>query len=366
MASSLFPDPLPDPPPQLKLFVEPEGDETPPRPAGRDPTPDDTLEQLYHEFYRPVRLSGCDPSTLKEDRATLKKWRLYAGQRPIGQINRQLLSGFVEWLQTKGLAAKTVAKHLNRVQSILRSAGPDSDGSGLCAETLERVPKIKPPSTPDRIPDKAFTLAEIGSWLSACHLVPPMKHCACPPAWWQSIILFDYFCPLRFESLTAARWEWLRTGFDDRPGWWLKIPAEVDKNDGDRDYFVSSHALSGLEILAWSQLARIRAGEEVTGPIFGLPITPARIYVHARALLGQSAIVASRRQKRVFHGLRAAADTELRKLRFPIAAKRALGRSVGRDVDMGFYTGLEEYVKGMESMPWPDFERWREPQGRLF
>lgn len=68
----------------------------------------------------------------------------------------------------------------------------------------------------------------------------------------------------------------------------------------------------------------------------------------------------------MFHGLRAACDTELRKLGHPIAAKRALGRSVGRDVDMGFYTAAEEYAAGMEKLPQPSFARWREPQLRLF
>lgn len=358
----LFPS---DPPPKatLKLFAPGDGEPDAP-PAAGDLAPDCTLSEFYEAFFLPVRLTGADKKTLKEDRTTLGKWRSYCGAPPLEKIDRVLLAGFVDWLQSKGLGVVTCAKHLARVQTFLRAAGPDS-GDGLCAELLGKVVRIKPPRTPTREPDKAFRLAEIAAWLDACHHAPKLRGVSCAPAWWQSIVLFDFCCPLRFEALTAARWEWLKQ-LTDLPGWWLKCSAAADKKDHERTYCVSSHALAALEILAPEKVSLLRAGESVTGEIFGLPLTPARLYAHARAILARSAITAARREQRVFHGLRAAADTELRKLGYPVAAKRALGRSVGRDVDMGFYTGLAEYAAAMERLPQPSFTRWREPQLRLF
>lgn len=386
----LFPTEPPSDPrsSQIKLFVAPD-DEQPGATEGADQssasrqlTPDVTLSEFYERFFLPVRLTGASPRTLKEDRTTLAKWRAFAGARPIGSIDRALLSGFLPWLQSENqkprIGLVTAAKHLARVQSFLRAAGPDRDGDdeGLFAEILPRPPKIKPPALPTRDePDKAFSLREIGSWLDACQHAPAMRHVRSTPSWWQSIVLFDYCCPLRFETLTAARWEWLYQR-EDAPGWWIKCPPGTDKNDCERRYYVSSHAIAALNIAFPAQVASLptldNAGldnarpEPPKGDIFGLPITPARIYTHAGKILDRSSINPARREERVFHGLRAACDTELRKLGFVIAAKRALGRSVGRDVDMGFYTAISEYVAGMEKLPQPVFSRWREPQLRLF
>jgi hypothetical protein len=368
---------FPSDPPQIKLFVAPDREdagatEGAPNHPLENLTPDVTLSEFYERFFLPVRLTGADPKTLKEDRTTLGKWRAYAGERPLGSIDRVLLAGFLPWLQSQGLGLVTAAKHLARVQTFLRAAGPDRDGDdqGLFAEILEKPPRVKAPALPERDePDKAFSLREIGSWLDACQQAAPMRRVRSPAAWWQSIVLFDYNFPVRFETLTAARFEWLYWREDVpelKPGWWLKCPPGTDKTDCERRYYVSSHALAALEILWPSLAASLNSATPPAGAIFGLPVSPARIYTHAKKILARSAINPARQQQRVFHGLRAAADTELRKLGYAIAAKRALGRSVGRDVDMGFYTAIAEYVAGMEKLPQPSFSRWREPQLRLF
>jgi integrase len=338
------------PAPQIKLFA-PDEDAPPSSTEGRLST-EMTLPDFWQEFFLPVRLTGADPKTLKEDRTTGSKWRNFAGDRPLAEIDRPLLAGFVPWLQEKGLGLVTATKHLNRVQTWLRAAGPDP-GDGLCAELLAKVVRVKPPRCPVRLPDKAFSLAEIGSWLDAAHHAHALPRLSVPAAaWWQSLILFDYNCPLRFEALTAIRWEFLeeRSG-----GWWLHVPAEADKKDTERVFYLSSHAVAAL------------GQRQSCGLIFGLPLSPARIYSHARYLLDRSATVnPARQQQRVFHGLRAACDTELRKMGYPTAAKRALGHAIGRDVAAGFYTGEAEYVAGMERLPQPSFARFREPQLRLF
>lgn len=353
----LFPTDPPPPPPQLKLFTAPaDGDDAGMAPPG-DLSPDLTLDEFYERFFLPVRLTGADPKTVKEDRTTLGKWRSYAGpNKPIGAIDRVLLAGFVPWLLTQPRIKSivTAAKHLARVQTFLRAAGPDT-GDGLCAEVLAKVVRVKPPRCPQRLPDKAFSLREIGSWLDACQHARPLPGVVAP-AWWQSIVLFCYNCPLRFEALTALRWEWVIT--DDAGLTWLKLEAEADKKDRAGLFYLSSHALAALQILC--------AARRESGLIFGLPLSPARLYTHAKYLLARAAIDPTRQQKRVFHGLRAAADTELRRMGNPTAAKRALGHSIGRDVAASFYTGESVYRDGMERLPQPSFARWREPQLRLF
>lgn len=357
--------------PQLKLFIAPEDGDDDARIANTgELSPDMTLRAFWYAFFLPVRLTGADPKTLKEDRTTLAKWTAYAGERPIGSIDRVLLAGFLPWLQKQPrVGLVTAAKHLARVQTFLRAAGPnrDADEEGLYAEILQKPPRVKAPSLPERDePDKAFSLREIGAWLDACQHAPRMRRVPNTAAWWQSAVLFDYCCPVRFEALTALAWEWI-TRRDELPGWWFKCAWSSDKNDRERWYYLSSHAIAALEIAFPGQVARLKADEPLApGKIFGLPISPARIYAHAKQILQRSSISLQRRQERVFHGLRAAADTELRKLGHPIAAKRALGRSVGRDVDMGFYTAAHEYAAGMEKLPQPGFSRWREPQLRLF
>jgi hypothetical protein len=313
------------------------------------------LPDFWEVFFRPVRLIGADPKTLKEDRTTLSKWKAYAADRPLAEIDRPLLAGFVPWLIDKELGIVTATKHLNRVQTFLRAAGPDS-GDGLCAELLAKVVRVKPPRCPTREPDKAFRLSEIASWLDACQHALPLSRLSVPAAcWWQSLIWFDYCCPIRFEALTAARWEAIEVDEEERA--WLKVAWADDKKDHERKFYLSSHALAALDVLG---------GRPKAGLIYGLPLSTARLYCHARYLLSRSAINPARQQKRVFHGLRAAADTELRKLGNPTAAKRALGHSAGRDVAMGFYTGVDEYVAGMERLPQPSFTRFKEPQLRLF
>lgn len=340
--------------PQLKLFAAPAED------AADDSAPalsiDLTLPEFWLCFFSPVRLIGADPRTSKEDRATLKKWEKYAGAIPLHQIERPLLAGFVPWLREQGLSLVTATKHLNRVQTFLRAAGPDP-GDGLCAELLAKVPRVKPPRCPSEPPDKALRLAEIASWLDACHRAWPIRGLSAPsPAWWQSILWFDYCCPLRIEALAAMRWEWLTEDLDDGR-WWIKVPAEADKKDRGRQYYVSSHAWHALEILG---------PRRESGPIFGAPLSSGRLYAHARHLLAHAAINPARRQKRVFHGLRAAADTELKRMGCPQAARWALGHSAGRDVGAGYYTDVSAYADAMERMPQPQFTRWREPQLRLF
>lgn len=339
---------------QLRLYQAPESDDGPPSLSAEL-----TLPEFWLAFFSPVRLIGADPRTSKEDRTTCRKWESYAGRVALQKIDRPLLAGFVPYLREQGLSVVTAVKHLSRVQTWLRAAGPDN-GDGLNAELLSKIPRVRPPRCPHEAPDKAFRLAEISSWLDACPHAWPIQRLSRrgvpAPAWWQSITLFDYCCPLRIEAIGSLRWEWLIQDPDDGR-WWVKVPAASDKKDHGRQYYVSSHAWRALEILG----PRRESGE-----IFGMPLSSGRLYAHARHLLSHATLNSIRRQKRVFHGLRAAADTELRRLGFAAAARFALGHSFGRDVGAGYYTDLSAYADAMERMPMPEFTRWREPQLRLF
>src|SRR5487761_1542794 len=326
MSSSIPAEPAGPSPSQLRLYQAPADADA----ASEKLTSELTLPEFWLAFFSPVRLIGADPRTSKEDRTTWRKWEAYAGRVALSKIDRPLLAGFVPHLRAAGLSVVTRVKHLSRVQTWLRAAGPDN-GDGLNAELLAKVPRVRPPRCPSEPPDKAFRLAEIASWLDACsHAWPLNRVQGSAPAWWQAIVMFTYCCPLRIEAICALRWEWIFQKPDDDDGrWWIKVPAAADKKDRGRVYYLSSHAWRALEILG----PRREAGE-----IFGRPLSSGRLYAHARHLLAHANINPSRRQKRVFHGLRAAADTELKRMGCAAAARFALGHSFGRDVGAGYYT----------------------------
>jgi integrase/predicted transcriptional regulator len=177
-----------------------------------------TLIDFYHTWY----VKECmvpDASAAYKDQfeRALQRWKLVTGNPPLAKIDNALLRRYRDFCmeargQTPGTKASptTVRNKLTYVQRLLRKAGPAGFRNFDAAECIPRVPWVRLPREPRRVPQIVSDQHISAVYRKADMLAVPEIPGVEPAAWWRALLVTVWNTGLRRRTLFALEWEWMR------------------------------------------------------------------------------------------------------------------------------------------------------------
>ena len=205
-----------------------------------------TLQQFFHDFYRPLRLRGRSPKT-----ASLYGFAIRALGLTLG---REALLSDLEDL--------TLARHIDHRASIRSPFTAEKERSQLMAmarlaferRMLDVLPNCPPGVLPERVPH-AWTVEEIQRLHQAAAETPGLVGTISAGVWWPALLALLWESGERIGAVMQARWSDY-----SRPH--LMLPAEVRKGkrrdrlhlltDRTCDRIDMAHQPGRDELLWWS------------------------------------------------------------------------------------------------------------------
>lgn len=240
------------------------------------------LIDLFHDLYRPLRLRGRSPATVRLYGCTLRTFARYLGREPeLADLDELALARYLEHRATV-VAPLTVEKERAQLCALASLAWE--------RRLIEVKPSCPPSTIPERIPT-AWTIEEVRRVFTAA---------SSPATWRRDGERYAQF----FGPLFALLWETgERIGAamgatieDFRPPS-LIIRAEARKGGKrDRIYRLSAETCARITGLI---------GHRTTGPIFDWDGGASTLYWHVKRIRAAAGLDAARRE--AFHQIRRSA-----------------------------------------------------------
>ena len=302
------------------------------------------LTEFYWSYYRPICLEskGRRPATTYEYETSLKYWRDFTSDPPIGKITPYVCAAFVKALlrlrgqHGEAISPTTVRKHCKQLQYILDRLAPrnrdNRQGTGL----LPDVPFLDSPRARPKPPIDSFRVEEIQRWIEIADNARLPKIAGIRPGeWWRCLILFCFNSGLRIGTVLELKWSMLS-------GNQLDVPAEIYKGGCPHRFYLSEHALEAIE-----PLENLPGNPE---KIFASPYTNHRpLHAIRRRMFENAGIPENRRFG--FHGLRKAAATEIARIN-PEGARLMMGHA-SLKTTIGHYIHPALQAEVMNALPQP-------------
>lgn len=250
------------PAPQLRLFTPDEGGDSPPSfltrqqrdDVAREPRLLWTLRELYERWYLPGVLTviGAEPPTLVCYDSALRYWEAITGNPSLLETTDDVCIDFVGLLPEWGycrrgvprgsqirigrldhfpsywpLGSVTCHKHVTKIATLLRRAGPRIDPREQTARILREVPFI-PMVKAEFEPKEPFMLEQARAIAAAAKLMdrPELPEWMPRELWWQTRVSLFYYTGLRAGTVRELRWSHVRYEAGET---WLDVPGAIVK-----------------------------------------------------------------------------------------------------------------------------------------
>jgi integrase len=256
--------------PAIRLFTGADPNE-----AGRGntkkPTPEWRLSELYEQFLLPCVFlpEGRPQETIAQDRLAIGRWRDYAGDPPLGQVDAWTWAEFCQRMRARQwrgatVSQNTVKKTCTHLKKLLGFAGGWRGGNKPPGLGLVELPYLASPPTLKQVPEKDYTLSEIQRLIEAAEADPPKASNllgVAPRLWWPNLLRFAYNTALRAKSMLGARWDlWDK----NRPDWLWLPPQLLKETHEGLDFYMNQAATAAVQAV-WGGA---RPGRQA-GPLFG-------------------------------------------------------------------------------------------------
>lgn len=253
--------PCPADRPILKLYSQPdseETDETPSEEQTSKPSAAWTLSRFFERWFLPVVLEAkeADEQTVLIYRDMLRWWRAFTGDPPLKQIDPFTVVTFLEQLRVatyrrgpagkdRPLARATQAKLLRSLRAVLFRAGYSHDPKRQAMELVQQAPHVVIPMVRSK-PKACFSLEQAKAIIGAAKTMErPTVLGIETDAWWRVRIGLFFYTGLRIGTIRQLRWPMFGQRID---GWWLTVPGEITKTGDSID--VAVHPLLAEALLA--------------------------------------------------------------------------------------------------------------------
>ena len=316
-------------------------------------TPQSTLGELYELYVLPVARVALRRSagTVEMDRLALRMWRLYTGDPPLEWIDAWVCAEFVRRLQERRwcgrpLSANTVHTRCVHLAYILSCAGPPRPGRRThpgCG--LIDPPYFPVPGTIQDVPEKDYTVEEIGQMMAAARRQTKRRGNLgriSPGRFWPGLISFAYNTGLRVNSIMTATVD--QVGAHHADWLWLGSQNVKGKKVGG-DFYLNPAARAAI--------AAVRSPGPLLFPWRGWPESRTWFYEHLRRIHRDAGLPEGRWFK--MHGFRRAMLTWLSGQNL-LVAKIAAGHRSG-DVLLTNYANRYRIVpQYLDRLPQPAAE----------
>jgi len=300
-----------------------------------------TLAGFFATYYRPVRLDGASPETLKGYWAAVRSWVAITGDPPLCDITAKMLVFYRDRLAECGgrsaaprRSAASVRSHLSHVQFILQKAGPAGPRNRDAAGLIDQVPWIKLPRATWPIPRVVRPEHLEAAYRMAYRMEVPVLPGIDPGQWWRSLLAVALNLGLRRGTL--FKMEWAHIDFDRRR---VVLPPEIMKS--------RRPLIAPLNPTAIAHLLAIRAD---SGFVFPWPLSPGKFdeYFHRLqdlARIARADHFGLRHERKAF-------GTHLFEIS-PAAAQWALGHTTLAVTMKHYVAGAELLARAMDELPQP-------------
>lgn len=192
-----------------------------------------TLQQLFDDFYRPLRLRGRSPQTWRLYENTIRNFGRFLG-RPatLSDLEDLALSRYVE-NRTSKVSPFTAEKERSQLMALARLAWE--------RRLIDVLPNCPPGVLPQRVP-KAWTVDEIKRLHQAAAETKGQVGGISAGVWWPALVHLCWESGERIGAIMQAKWENL-----SRPH--LLLPAESRKGGRrDRIHVLTDRTCDRLEM----------------------------------------------------------------------------------------------------------------------
>lgn len=178
------------------------------------------LHQWFDNFYRPRKLLGKQPNTIRLYRQFLDRFTEFTlaqlGRRPsVTDLNEDVGCAFLAARLEEGLSAYTVAKERSQFIAMANHAAKKKFIADFVDIPLIDCPELTP---------EAYQLDQLHSLLDACAGTRGCVGETPADDWWTGLHYVFLFTGERTEATLLTRWDWL----DWNTGW-LNVHASVRK-----------------------------------------------------------------------------------------------------------------------------------------
>lgn len=217
----------------------------------------DNLLQFFDSTYAPQRLADSPAITISDYRNTIDEFSWFlACEATYANLNEDTVERFLAWMKANGIHKNpTINKYRRNLLAVWKHAWRKRK-----VDDLPRDVGLLPESK--RIPE-AWSPEQMGRIIAAARLVDEDFGGIPANLWWPALLLTDYDTGLRIDALMQAK----STDLDLAHGW-LKIPAEVQKQDADQVFQLHPDTIAAIRATNPGNRERIFAFPFLTyGPL---------------------------------------------------------------------------------------------------
>lgn len=241
---------------------------------------DSFLSTFFEHVYRPAKLRGKSPNTLRLYRNTLANFgRFLSRKATMDDLADDVVGAFMSWHIDRGRSPETANKDGGQILAIWRFAARKG--------YLTHWPDVDMLPCPKRTP-RAWLQSELAKLFEATYAEPGTICGVKASLWWRTILAVAFFTGERIGAIRRLRWENV-----DLDGGWLFVPAETRKGRRADKSFAIPPAVVNL-------LHAIRLPER--DKVFPWELDEAYIYGRFNRILRRAGLPTDRKSK--FHRIR--------------------------------------------------------------
>ena len=196
------------------------------------------LFEFFDRTYAPQRLTESSHDTVMGYRRALVEFSWFLACDPtFHNLDEDTVERFLVWMKQTGRSNATINKYARYLLAVWNYAWKKR-------RVADQPRDIRPLSESKRIPD-AWSAEQMGRILTAARATKGMIDGIPAPLWWTALLLTAYDTGLRLDALMNARAD------DYDPGLrWLKIPAELQKQDADQIFRLHPDTVEAIQATA--------------------------------------------------------------------------------------------------------------------
>lgn len=193
------------------------------------------LFEFFDRTYAPQRLTESSHDTVMGYRRALVEFSWFLASDPtFHNLDEDTVERFLVWMKRTGRSNATINKYTRYLLAIWNYAWKKRRVS-------DQPRDIRPLPESKRIPD-AWSAEQMGRILAAARQTEGTITDIPARDWWPALLLTDYDTGLRIDALMQAR-----VSDYDASTRWLKIPAEVQKQDADQVFRLHPDTIAAIE-----------------------------------------------------------------------------------------------------------------------
>lgn len=191
------------------------------------------VQAFFDDVYRPLRLRGRSPNTVRLYRNTFKQFGRYLGRPPkLSDLDELTVSAYLSYRSDQGRSAYTVEKERNQLMAIGRLAAE--------RRVIDMAPHV-PQSVLPKVTPTAWTLPQLKALMHSADNTPGMVGTVPAAIWWGALVHVCWETSERIGAIMACT----RANFDGRT---LLVPAEARKGRRqDRVYRLTERTCQRLQ-----------------------------------------------------------------------------------------------------------------------